>query len=605
MTVALTFRPAAGEEPVPAEKADRARSAGQSEDDGSATTFEGFTEVVASRIAEQAAETGRREIVLTRSEIAALPVQTVQDVLAVLPGVGLTRRGTRGVQGDLNLRGSTFEQALVLVNGVRVNNPQTGHHSLDLFLPAAAIERVEVLYGAGSAVHGPDAFGGAVNIVTGAPATSVWLRLGENDLKGGGFSLQLGNGFWVAAEREVHTGFRDNTEAEVNQLAAGWSWKKDRAVVDLTLAVGQRSFGAHAFYSARFPDQRESTAGELLTARALLPLNAVSTLGLRARVTTHRDDFILDRERPEWYRNRHRTDGGLLGVELRSVIGGWDWGFGVEGARDEISSSNLGEHRRERTAVFAELGRFTGPLTLAFQVRADRQEPWGTAETAAIGGSWAVADGWVLRGHWGRSIRVPSFTDLYYISPSRVGNPDLEPERGRSAELGLDRGKFSLTIFERVADPIIDWLLDDDGVWRASNAGRVQTRGGEAAILVPEFGPLSWQRVGVVVLDSTIDVDPESSAYALAHPRLEAVWSGAAALGKAWRGGWTVRFRGPSSGGSWALVDLRLERELWKSLTAIAEASNLLDREITELHGVPLPGRWITVTFSWQLDQPD
>ena len=128
-------------------------------------TFHGTTEVVASRVSDDPAEAGRREVLLTRDEIAALPATTLQEVLALLPGVGLSRRGARGVQGDLNLRGSTFEQTLVMVNGIRVNSPQTGHLTLDLFLPVAAIDRIEVLYGSGSAVHGPDAFGGAINIV--------------------------------------------------------------------------------------------------------------------------------------------------------------------------------------------------------------------------------------------------------------------------------------------------------------------------------------------------------------------------------------------------------------------------------------------------------
>jgi outer membrane cobalamin receptor len=199
-------------------------------------TFAGSTDVVASRVADAAAEVGRREVIVTREEIADLPVQTVQDLLAVLPGLGLTRRGARGVQADLNLRGGSFEQSVVMVNGVRVNNPQTGHHNLDLFIPLEAIERVEVLFGPGSAVHGPDAFGGAVNIITGVSHRAVaQFRLGENDLAGGTVAGSW-RGLWGAVEREVHTGFRDNTEADVNQAAAGWRGAAGRARMQLTAA---------------------------------------------------------------------------------------------------------------------------------------------------------------------------------------------------------------------------------------------------------------------------------------------------------------------------------------------------------------------------------
>jgi len=564
-------------------------------------TFEGTSEVVASRITDDPAAAGRREVLVTREEIAALPVTTVQDVLALLPGVGLARRGARGMQGDLNLRGSTFEQALVMVNGVRVNNPQTGHHHLDLFVPLAAIERVEVLYGSGAAVHGPDAFGGAINIVTAPPGTGVWARVGDHHLAGGGVAGSFGPGLWAAAEREVHTGFRDNTEADVNQLAGGWSWRRGDASADLLLAGGSRDFGAHAFYSMRFPDERESTDGRLVTVRATTPLGSDGLrLDASLRLGSHRDDFILDRARPDWFRNLHRTDGALVSAVLRSQDRPWRWAAGVEGAREELESTNLGDRHLVRTAVFAEAARDLGPVTLSLQGRADHQDDWGTEPTWGLGGSWRVTDGWRLRAHVGTSFRVPSFTDLYYTSPSTVGNPDLEPEQGRSAELGLDVGALALTVFDREADPIIDYLLGDDGVWRAANAGRVTTRGVEAAVTVPAWGRLRWQRLGAVWLDSDLGVDPVRSAYALGHPELEASWTGIVDGGRGWTAGWTVRYRQPRDAGSWATLDLRVGRRILEAFELTLEASNVFDRDLTELHGVPLPGRWVALTAAWR-----
>ncbi|MEN8162572.1 MAG: TonB-dependent receptor plug domain-containing protein, partial [Acidobacteriota bacterium] len=266
-------------------------------------SFHGDTEVVASRIGTTPSSVGRRALVIDREEIEMLPVQTIQDLLAILPGIGLARRGTRGVQGDLNLRGSTFEQSVVMVNGIRVNNPQTGHHNLDLFIPLDAIARVEVLYGPGSAVHGPDAFGGAVNIVTNITApVAARLRIGENHLAGGALAGSW-NGLWGAIEREVHTGFRDNTEADVNQGAAGWSMASGRSRLEVAYSAGRRRFGAHAFYSTRFPDEREWTEGQLLTVGAQTPLARNLTLHGALRLDRHEDDFVLDRHRPEWFHN--------------------------------------------------------------------------------------------------------------------------------------------------------------------------------------------------------------------------------------------------------------------------------------------------------------
>jgi iron complex outermembrane receptor protein len=560
--------------------------------------FTGQTEVVASRIAGEPATSGRKEVILTREEIAALPVQTLQDVLAILPGLGLNRRGARGVQGDLNLRGGTFEQVAVLVNGIRVNNPQTGHHHLDLFLPAAAIERVEVLLGPGSAVHGPDAFGGAINIVTGPPPAAAFLRLGSHHLTGGGLAGALGNGLWGAVEREVHTGFRDDTEAWVNQAAGGWSQRRGDAVYKLTVAAGERKLGAWSFYSSAFPNQREETGGELLTFSVRQPLGAVG-LALALRLDRHRDLFVLDRARPEWYRNRHRTRGGLVDLVLSGELAGWGWAAGVEAARDEIDSSNLGRHHQVRSAAFLELARSSDTVSGGLQLRLDHHRSWGWVSAVAAGGSWQVADGWQLRMHYGESFRTPSFTELYYTSPATVGNPGLEPEQGWTGEIGLDSDTWSLTLFQRRADPIIDYVLDDDQVWRADNLGRVTTRGVETGLLLPSAGPLQWQRISLVYLDSTIDVDTRRSAYALAHPRLEAAWTGALEIAPGWQAGWAVRMRDPSDGGSWSAVDLRVMHTMREQLSLSLAASNLFDRDITELHGIPLPGRWLSLTIRY------
>lgn len=559
--------------------------------------FRASTEVIGSRVAEESAAAGRREVVLTRAEIAELPVQSIQDLLTVLPGVGLVRRGARGVQGDLNLRGGTFEQALILVNGLRVNNPQTGHHNLDLYVPLAAIERVEVLYGPGSSIYGPDAFGGAINFVTGVDHTSAFIRGGENDLTGGGVAAAVGESFWFAAEREVHTGFRENTEAEGNQFSAGWSRDGETVDLDIALFGGHRHFGAHAFYSARFPDERERTTGRTVTARLSAPVGSRTSFEMGVRFDRHSDDFILDRERPDWYRNRHTTHGILMNAVFKGSIGPVGWAAGAEFSRDEIDSSNLGDRDRERTAIFAEVGKFDGPTTASLQVRSDQQNPWGTEATVSVGGQRRLSEDASFRWSYGDSFRAPSFTELHYTSPSSVGNPDLEPERAWTAELGLDYGPVSLSVFERRARHLVDYVLDDDGVWRATNLGRTETLGAELVASLPASGRLRWQRVGVVYLDSDIDVDPERSAYALAHPELELTWTGSFDLCKRWSLGWTGRFRDPGEAGSWATLDLSLERRILSSMTLSLEASNLLDRGITELHGVPLPGRWITATL--------
>ena len=88
------------------------------------------------------------------------------DALRLLPGVWVRQRGPFGSQTDISVRGASFGQTLVLVDGVRINDPQTGHHSGDLPVALEDIARIELLAGAGSSLHGADAVGGVINIIT-------------------------------------------------------------------------------------------------------------------------------------------------------------------------------------------------------------------------------------------------------------------------------------------------------------------------------------------------------------------------------------------------------------------------------------------------------
>ncbi|NOZ79654.1 MAG: TonB-dependent receptor [Acidobacteria bacterium] len=565
-------------------------------------SFSGTTEVVASRIAGKAEDAGRREVILTRQEIEALPVHDLEGLLALLPGVGLARRGLFGAQADLSLRGSTFEQTLILVNGVRVSHPQTGHHALDLFIPIEAIDHIEVLYGPGSAAYGPGAFGGAINIVTRTRRPIAQAAVGSHGLADGGAGIPLGGGAWAAVHRTVHTGFRDDTELAVNKLAAGWRHRTGRWTFDVAGAAGKRHFGAWRFYSNAFPLERERTAGALVTGRLGLRLGKLR-FGGYVRANRHLDHFVLDRNRPAWYVNDHRTDGVLAGLTAGGDLGAWKWTVGTEAARDTIHSSNLGHHHRVETAVYGELGRFGTRTTADLQIRLDHEEPWGSVTTLAVGGSIRLGRGVTLRAQGGQSFRAPSFTELYYRSPATMGNAALKPERGRTVEAGLDAGPWSLTVFHRSAHPLIDFVLSDDGAWHARNLGGLTADGLEAAVFLPAIGRLTWQRLSVEWIGTSLAAMPGRSEYALAHPRLEAAWTGAADLGRGWTAGMAARFRDPQASGSWATLDLKVGRRILKGMDAVLEADNLFDRSISELHGIPLPGRWISLRLVWRGDR--
>jgi iron complex outermembrane receptor protein len=560
--------------------------------------------VTASRLAEGGV--ARHVLVLTREDIAALPVSTLPELLAYLVGGGVARRGAGGIQTDAALRGGTFEQVAVLVDGVRVNDPQTGHFHLQLPLPLEVIERVEVLLGPGSAVHGPDAFGGVVAVTTAAPTgVAATVRAGEHRLREGRAAGPFGGGAWLAAEASDSAGFAPNTDWGRLRGALGWEGQWDSWRSRVNLGVEEADFGARGFYSSRFPEQYEETDTALLTASASRPLGSLH-LSLRAAARQHRDHFVLDRSRPSWYANRHRSRLGVLQATLQGGETGTGWLVGIEGSGETLRSTRLGEHQRRRAAAFAELHHRRGRLALSGQLRADHLTAIGWHLSPGASLQVDLDGGWSAGAAAGHSFRLPSFTELHYDSPNIVGNPQLRPERGWTGEVLLRhqgrRVRVEGAAFRRRATDLIDYLRDQDEVYRASNHARVVTSGGELAVVATRVGPFTQVRAAASVLSSRLDADPQRSRYALAHPLAEASLSALAPLPGRWRLAGGVRWRHPRGGEPYTLLDLRLLRPLRRGLGLELEASNLLNRSYQEVPGVPLPPRWATLALSWRSD---
>src|SRR5262249_46059199 len=127
---------------------------------------------------------GRSLAVIPAADIDALPFESVDDVLRLLSSVDVRARGPFGAQTDFAVRGGNYGQALMMVDGARLNDAQAGHHNGDLPVPLAAVERIEVLPGGGSSLHGADAFGGTINVIT-RRTLAGW----QADLSAGSFDL--------------------------------------------------------------------------------------------------------------------------------------------------------------------------------------------------------------------------------------------------------------------------------------------------------------------------------------------------------------------------------------------------------------------------------
>ena len=372
----------------------------------------------------------------------SLAAESPQDFLRGDSSVFLEERGAGGGQADLVLRGGSFEQTLVLLNGFRINDAQTSHHNLDLPVPPEAMDSIQVLEGAGSTLHGVDALSGVVDFLTAAPDhDSIFLRGGEGSFESNEETLLAGatRGRWsgrVTAERNFSTGFMADRDYR-NEDSSAESWMGSRlGVTDLMFAGSDRSFGANQFYGD-YPSW-ERTKGWFGSARQELGSRTQAAFAYRR----HTDEFVLFRDDPAIYENNH-IDGSWQGSLRRTenLPAGTLLLMGLQVDGDSIHSNNLGLHARKRGAGYVDVD--LRPAKKRWSLSAGAREEIFSGGAKAVfspelAGSFRVAGSLKLRATGGFGFRIPTYTDLYYSDPSTLGNANLKPESAWTGDGGAD-----------------------------------------------------------------------------------------------------------------------------------------------------------------------
>ncbi|MGB8030292.1 MAG: TonB-dependent receptor [Terracidiphilus sp.] len=396
-----------------------------------------------------------------------LAAESPQDFLRQDSSVFLEERGAGGGQADLVLRGGSFEQTLVLLNGFRINDAQTSHHSLDLPVPLEAMDSIQVLEGAGSTLHGVDALSGVVDFLTAAPDhDSIFLRGGEGSFESNEETLLAGatRGRWsgrVAAERNFSTGFITDRDYR-NEDTSAESWCAPRfGLLDLIFAVSDRSFGANNFYGD-YPSW-ERTKGWFGGVRQDLGTRTEAAFAYRR----HTDEFVLFRDDPAIYENNH-IDGSWQGSLRRTenLPAGTLLLMGLEADGDSIHSNNLGLHARNRGAGYVDADLRPAKKRWSLSVGAREEIFSGGAQAVLspeVAGSLRVANSLKLRATGGYGFRIPTYTDLYYSDPSTLGNANLKPESAWTGDGGADwtpsaKVTFSATGFYSQQHDTIDYV---------------------------------------------------------------------------------------------------------------------------------------------------
>jgi vitamin B12 transporter len=584
--------------------------------------------VVATRLdLAQASATVR---VVTREEIEAMPgVRALPDVLMTILGIDVRRRGLDGTQADIGIRGSDFSGTLLLIDGQPATDPQSGHLSADFDVPLAAVERIEVLAGGGSALWGSNAVGGVVNIVTrgadlGRSTVQLEMRYGHgsDSLDAGGLRTAIRVSESVSAAidwyRTENSGFRDDTESASGLLRVSGRWDTGAGPVTLGLGYANRNYGAYGFYGTAYPDQQESTRTRTATLSSTLTLGGW-TLTPSAFVRAHHDDFVLDRDDPTFYENLHDTVAGLFRLAARHGFLGGALAFGVEAGRETISSTNLGSHGRDHRALFAELARAWDPGapaagSLRAGLRADTYDRYGSRLSPYAGASWNILRDLTLRASFGTSFRVPSFTELYYVDPQNVGNPDLRPETAWNVEMGVAFGVGAVTLdaayFHRRATDLIDFVRSSpDDLWHAQNVRQAVTDGVEASADWTRGRPTFLTQLRVQAAYTFADLASLSAAAGGATQGkyvldpLHSKWDVAAGVALPLELSATSRlsyFSRPSfADGVW-LLSARLSWQAFQGriLEFFVDGENLGNVRYEEVPGVPLPRRTLFGGFN-------
>ncbi len=559
---------------------------------------------------------------LDTSDPATQPLfQSAVDYLRLDPSLNLIERGPAGVQADLSIRGTTFEQTLILLDGLRLNDPETGHLNLDLPLPLEAVARMDVLHGSGSTFFGSDAIGGAINLITAAPArTSGTLRLGGGTLGSTEQHLQLAgvtprfaatltgardtsDGFSYAGQND--RGYHANTLALDSFLSAA----KPLAPTEILLGASDRPYDANLFYGPY--ESSERTKGWFAAVRQPLPANLFADFSFRR----HTDLFVLEVSHPALYENNHVDS--LWQTDLRRaqpVAHRFDLAYGLEADGDAIRSSNLGRHARNQGAGYANL-TFRSLKRLTLSAGAREEIVRGPASVFSPSASAGFFFGHGLRAHAaaGRGFRLPTYVDLYYSDPTTIGNPTLKPETSQSYEGGLEwlpalgsignqpRLRLNATGFTLRQTDAIDYSKYSlSAPYQANNVGHLAYSGVESRITLRPFAKQTFD-LGETFLHAAPPPSGLISEYAYNYASHNASF--------AWQGIFTSAQLAARTQVSVVQQTGRTAYPLWTvALTRThglirpyAGADDLANVRYQELPGVPLPGRTVLagITVSW------
>jgi iron complex outermembrane receptor protein len=584
--------------------------------------------------------------VITKKEIEHMPVRNISELISYAMNTDVRSRGSYGMQADISIRGGSFDQTLVLLNGMNISDPQTGHHDMDIPVDLASINRIEILKGPGARVFGPNAFNGVINIITNekvADQLSVSAIGGQYGLYSlsASFIKNLGNiTHNLQLSKSGSDGFTDNTDFKAfNLFYSGTAGKSQK--LEYQAAYMKKAFGANSFYTPKYPDQYEITKTVFASVRYKTNLKGFAPAIYFRR---HYDEFRLFRnEAPSWYttHNFHYTDvvGSNANIDFTTGNHG-KFSVGYDVRHELVRSNKLGDSlsnpipvkgvegkyytlgkARTSAGLFVEESLNLNKFSVSAGLLASYLSalPGKVALYPGIDAAYQLGTNFRVYGTANRTLRLPTFTDLYYNDPTSKGDPNLKPEEAITIEAGLKFNKPGIianaAVFKRYGKNMIDWVkLQNQDPWQAMNITQINVAGIEASITLnmEELSGTHSFLKSVALNYAYLKADKSSnefmSRYVLDILKYKAdlliyhqVWrnfSASWAFSYQDRKGGYIKYVNKiaetteTSYAPFVQMNLQLNytHDHWM---VFAEAVNLLDNKYVDYGNVPQPGRWI------------
>ncbi len=592
--------------------------------------------------------------IISSKEIEQSCSQNISGILEYARGVDIRHRGGYGMQADVSIRGGTFDQTLILLNGINISDSQSGHHNLNIPVDVESIDRIEVLQGAGARIYGPNAFNGAINIITKTPEQAYLntsLSLGQHSYKeaavSGSFSTGIIN-HYLAANAGASDGFTDNTDFQNGNIFYNSEINLKSFDVAAQTGYNLKAFGANSFYTPKFPNQFEETQTTFASVK-IIPhgkIKIIPTIYWRQ----HHDRFELFRNNaPEWYLNHnyHLSNSAGANIKWSHVHSYSKSSISLDYRFEDIYSNVLGHdlknpkpisydndifytkyYQRTGLSIMAEESFYINDIIfsggLLTYYNTDLKN--GLDFFPGIDLGWQFYNNWRIIASANRTLRMPTFTDLFYNSPTHMANSDLQPEKAYSLESGIKNQSkaihFELIAFKRWGVNMIDWVMfENDDKWQSLNHTNIDISGIELyfrkhinfiksnshtkpnisfAYTYMYADKESGQMISQYALDflkSKLDIQISLPVFKNGGVNLDISRQHRAGGYMQYDNGYftnTINFE------PYWLIDLKVLYNL-KSVQVFAELENLFDVDIIDIANVPQRGRWMRAGLKYKL----